>query len=83
MVYITWAYTEWFINTDGKNANSSLELREYLNCIFRNQVVGCGTPQSWAPKSPDLNNLDRFPHSLKLYGLLKQLRIAKFVNEQN
>lgn len=47
----------WFMH-DGAPAHFSILAREYLNGVYENKWIGRGGPQSWPPRSPDLNSLD-------------------------
>ncbi|XP_018575996.1 farnesol dehydrogenase-like [Anoplophora glabripennis] len=50
----------WFMH-DGAPAYFSALAHEYLNQNYNNRWKGHGGPQSWPPRSPDLNALDYFP----------------------
>lgn len=53
---------------DGAPAHFSSTARDYLDDAYPNRWIGRGGPQSWPPRSPDLNPLDYF-----FWGHLKSL----------
>lgn len=57
----------WFMH-DGAPAHFSILARQFLNQTFNNRWMGRGGPQSWPPRSPDLNSL-----YFCLWGHLKSL----------
>lgn len=57
----------WFLH-DGAPAHFSHLVREHLNNIFENKVIGRGGPVPWPPRSPDLTPMDFY-----LWGLMKAM----------
>src|SRR6195952_4636657 len=57
----------WFMQ-DGAPGHFSLLARDYLNRVFPDRWIGRGGPQTWPPRSPDMNPLD-----FCVWGYLKSL----------
>lgn len=49
----------WYMH-DGAPPNFSLVARQFLDEHYRNRWIGRPGPQSWPPRSPNLNPLDYF-----------------------
>jgi hypothetical protein len=59
----------WFLR-DGAPPHFSADAQAFLNTNFLEWWIGCGGPQTWSPRSPDLNPTDFFPWgSCKKYTL--------------
>lgn len=64
----------WYMH-DGAPPHFSILAQEYSNEVYENKWIGRGGPQSWPPRSPDLNSLDFF-----LWGHIKSLVYTTPVN---
>lgn len=66
----------WFMH-DGAPPHFSIVAREFLDATYGGHWIGRAGPQSWPPRSPDLNPLDFF-----LWGHLKSLVYKTPINTE-
>lgn len=66
----------WFMH-DGAPPHFSIVARQFLDATYGENWIGRAGPQSWPPRSPDLNPLDFF-----LWGHLKALVYKTPVNTE-
>jgi len=57
-----------YFQHDGAPPHFSREVRNFLNCHFPGQWIGCGSPHNWPAGSPDLSPLDYC-----VWGWMKEL----------